>query len=50
MSWFTDWFWKTWYKGEGFFKQSVSVELRLYVFVLIALALFGAGWLVGKLV
>lgn len=44
-----DWFWKFYYRGEGWFKQSVSIELRLYVFVLIALGLFGAGYVVGKL-
>lgn len=49
MSGFTDWFWRVWYKGEGFFKQNVSIELKLYVFILIGLALYGIGYLVGKL-
>jgi hypothetical protein len=43
------WFIKMYYKGEGFFKQNVSIELKLYVFILIGLALYGIGYLVGKL-
>lgn len=44
-----NWFLKMLRRGEGFFKQSTSVEQPLWVYCVVVGGMFLAGFIVGKL-